>query len=386
MSLLLSSTLTLVYKKSKATMRNSRPMIILFPLVCFLSSIISILCDPNTLGVCNEREKHALLRFKQALSNPGNRLLSWSMDEDCCRWEVVCCSNVVGRVVDLQLGNPYVYSDYTNFVLRGEISPALLELEFLSYLNLSWNDFEGRPIPSFLGSMGSLRYLDLSSARFGRVVPHQLGNLSTLCHLDMEYNYGLYVENLDWISHLSFLKYLDMDEVDLHREVHWLESMSMIPSLSNLHLSDCSLDRNMVSSLGYANFTSLTVLDIFENDFDQEIPNWLFNSNSLAILSLSYNQFNGQISESFGQLKYLESLYLGFNSFHGPILTSIGNLSSLRYLLLEENPLINSTLPTSLGLLSGQFGILTSRRDFLDREHIRSAFYNTLKTKGLVDI
>ena len=122
--------------------------------------------------------------------------------------------------MELQLGNPYVDSDYRNFMLGGEISPTLLELEFLSYLNLSWNDFEGRPIPSFLGSMGSLRYLDLSSAEFGGVVPHQLGNLSTLRHLDLGYNSGLYIENLDWISHLSFLKYLDLGWVNLHREVH----------------------------------------------------------------------------------------------------------------------------------------------------------------------
>ena len=353
MSLLLSSTLTLVCKKSKATMRNSIPLILLFPLVCFLSSIISILCDPNTLGVCNEKEKHALLRFKQALSDPANRLSSWSMDEDCCRWEAVRCNNVTGRVVALHLGNPCVdHESYLKLKLGGEISPALLELEFLSYLNLSWNDFEGRPIPSFLGSMGSLRYLDLSDARFGGVVPHQLGNLSTIHHLDLGYNSGLYVENLDWISHLSFLKYLGLDSVDLHREVHWLESMSMSPSLSELHLLRCGLDKNMVSSLGYANFTSLTVLDIYGNDFYQEIPNWLFNSTSLAILSLSYNQFKGQISKSFGQLKYLESLYLDFNSFHSPIPTSIGNLSSLRYLLLEGNPLITGTLPKSLGLLS----------------------------------
>ena len=155
------------------------------------------------------------------------------------------------------------------------------------------NYFGGRTIPSFLGSVGSLRYLDLSYAGFGGVVPYQLGNLSTLLYLDLGYNDWLYVENLDWISHLFFLKYLDMEGVDLHREVHWLESMSMIPSLSKLILSRCRLDRNMDSSLGFANLTSLTVLHIFGNDFDQEIPNWLFNLTSLVALDLSNNQFRG---------------------------------------------------------------------------------------------
>eukprot|EP00261_Vitis_vinifera_P040132 XP_019081375.1 PREDICTED: probable LRR receptor-like serine/threonine-protein kinase At4g36180 isoform X2 [Vitis vinifera] len=199
--------------------------------------------------------------------------------------------------------------------------------------------------------MGSLRYLDLSYAGFGGLVPHQLGNLSTLRHLDLGSNSGLYVENLGWISHLAFLKYLGMDRIDLHREVHWLESMSMFPSLSELHLLGCELDSNMTSSLGYANFTSLTFLDLSWNNFNQEIPNWLFNLSSLVSLSLSVNQFKGQISESLGQLKYLEYLDVSWNSFHGPIPTSIGNLSSLRYLSLFENPLINGTLPMSLGQL-----------------------------------
>ncbi|KAL6320719.1 hypothetical protein AAG906_008719 [Vitis piasezkii] len=328
-------------------MRNSRP-IILFPLLCFLSSTISILCDPNTL-VCNEKEKHALLRFKKALSDPGNRLSSWSVNQDCCRWEAVRCNNVTGRVVELHLDNPYDGDD----------------LEFFSnYLNLSRNDFGGSPIPSFLGSMGSLRYLDLSFAEFRGLVPHQLGNLSTLRHLDLGYNNGLYVENLGWISHLAFLKYLGMNRVDLHREVHWLESVSMSPSLSELHLFHCELDSNMTSSLGYANFTSLTFLDLSENNFNQEIPNWLFNLSSLVSLSLSDNQFKGQISESLGQLKYLEFLSISANSFHGPIPTSIGNLSSLRYLGLSLNPLINGTLPMSLGQLKYLESLYVSSNSF----------------------
>ncbi|RVX01889.1 Leucine-rich repeat receptor protein kinase MSP1 [Vitis vinifera] len=143
-----------------------------------------------------------------------------------------------------------------------------------------------------------------------------------------------------------------MNGVDLHREVHWLESVSMFPSLSELHLSDCELNSNKTSSLGYANFTSLTFLDLSENNFNQEIPNWLFNLSSLVSLSLLDNQFKGQISESLGQLKYLEYLDVSFNSFHGPIPTSIGNLSSLRYLGLSENQLINGTLPMSLWFLS----------------------------------
>ncbi|XP_059627522.1 leucine-rich repeat protein FLOR 1-like [Cornus florida] len=63
--------------------------------------------------------------------------------------------------------------------LGGKISPSFVELESLSYLDLSWNNFSGSTIPSFFGSMPSLRYLNLSSAYFEGLIPHQFGNSST---------------------------------------------------------------------------------------------------------------------------------------------------------------------------------------------------------------
>ena len=147
---------------------------IVFPLLCFLFSTISTLSHPNTL-VCNETEKRALLSFKHALFDPAHRLSSWSTHEDCCGWNGVYCHNVTGRVIKLDLMNPDIYN-YSlegkvtrayrynfslevkvsrayryNFSLGGKVSPALLQLEFLNYLDLSWNDFGGTPIPSFLG-------------------------------------------------------------------------------------------------------------------------------------------------------------------------------------------------------------------------------------------
>ncbi|KAE8647941.1 hypothetical protein Csa_000015 [Cucumis sativus] len=45
-------------------------------------------------------------------------------------------------------------------------------------LDLSWNDFDYTQIPSFLGSMVELTYLNLSHASFAGKVPPHLGNLS----------------------------------------------------------------------------------------------------------------------------------------------------------------------------------------------------------------
>ncbi|KAJ9679396.1 hypothetical protein PVL29_021353 [Vitis rotundifolia] len=316
-------------------------------LLWFLCSTILRSCKANNL-VCNEKEKQALLSFRHALLDPANQLSSWSIKEGCCGWRGVHCSNVTARVLKLELAD---------MNLGGEISPALLKLEFLDHLDLSRNDFGRSPIPSFLGSMGSLRFLDLSSAYFGGLVPPQLGNISNLRHLNLGDN-GLYVENLSWISLLSSLKYLDMDGIDLHRELDWLEKLSLLPSLLELHLPECQLESNMTSSIGYANFTSLTLIDLSFNHINQELPNWLFNLSSLAFLSVLENQFKGQIPESLGQFKYLEYLDLSFNSLSGNIPSSMGNLSSLSVLNLYDNLLINGTVPTSVGRLSNLMALV----------------------------
>ncbi|XP_059629269.1 receptor-like protein EIX1 [Cornus florida] len=417
-----------------------------------------LLCDginiPDDEVVCNEKEKRALLSFKQGLTDPSNRLSSWFVEQDCCTWTGVRCNNITGRVVELHLHNDHSLDDYESYQahsLGGKITPSLLELEYLSYLDLSNNDFTGASVPSFLGSIGSLRYLNLSLSFFEGLIPHQLGNLSNLrfldltdhnllsvdglswiaglhslefldmsgidlheaadlyqsvsklkslselhlsgCglkgliphqlgnlsslrHLDLSYNDQLYVDDLSLIARLYSLEYLDMTGVNLSRAVDWLQAVSMLPSLSQLYLFDCKLEKILIPTLARVNFSSLKVLDLSHNHFECEIPDQLFNLTSslvhvdlshnflyghiprsisnlhmLSYLDFEKNILSGQIPDELGQLKHLEYVSLIRNSLSGPIPASIGNLSALRVLFLNENQL-NGSFPKSVGFLS----------------------------------
>ncbi|XP_070678005.1 receptor-like protein EIX2 [Malus domestica] len=159
---------------------------------------------PSTTTVkslCIEEERRALVNFKQHLVDPSGRLSSW-VGHECCRWEGLSCGNSTGRVVKMNLRNPYPNSNSSSY-----------EKSFLG----------GIPIPKFFGELKSLQYLNLSLASFGGEIPPSLGNLSSLSFLDLGLNFDLSSRNLNWLSRLSSLKYLDLGEADLSTtRVNWV--------------------------------------------------------------------------------------------------------------------------------------------------------------------
>jgi len=249
------------------------------------------MCSNHTVVQCNEKDRETLLTFKQGINDTLGRISTWSTENDCCAWEGVHCDNITGRVTELDLNN----------YLEGEMNLCILELEFLSYLDLSGNDFDLIRIPS---------------------IQHNITHSSNLVYLDLSFNSAT-VNNLHWLSPFSSLKYLDLSGIDLHKETNWLQAVNILPSLLELQLSDCNLKN--IPSVEYLNLSSLVTLDFSLNNFTSHLPDGFFNlTKDITYLNLHDRNMYGEIPSSLQNLQNLKHLDLYNNKLQGPIPDEIG--------------------------------------------------------------
>ncbi|KAL2967128.1 hypothetical protein AAZX31_16G158100 [Glycine max] len=360
--------------------------------------MLQVLVSAQDHIMCIQTEREALLQFKAALVDDYGMLSSWTTS-DCCQWQGIRCSNLTAHVLMLDLhGDLFNDGRY----MSGEIHKSLMELQQLNYLNLSWNDFQGRGIPEFLGSLTNLRYLDLSYSDFGGKIPtqfgslshlkylnlalnslegsipRQLGNLSQLQHLDLSANqfegnipsqlgnlsnlqklylggsYDVRALKIDdgdhWVSNLISLTHLSLVSIsNLNTSHSFLQMIAKLPTLRELSLSECSLSDQFILSLRPSKFnfsSSLSILDLSSNSFTSSmILQWLSNvTSNLVELHLSDNHLTEDLPSilhnlSSGCVRHsLQDLDLSYNQITGS-LPDLSVFSSLRSLVLYGNKL-----------------------------------------------
>ncbi|XP_027922956.1 receptor-like protein EIX2 [Vigna unguiculata] len=329
-----------------------------FLMVVFVYSLLK-----STFGVCREivcigSERETLLKLKHNLTDPSNRLSSWnaSVNPNCCHWNGVVCNNFTSHVAELHLTTPfpdfdYHYENYEDYeealeehnrrAFSGEINPCLVDLKHLNYLDFSGNLFQYIPIPSFIATITSLTYLNLSHAGFMENIPSQMGNLSNLLYLDLSYLYFESYENVDWLSNMSKLRYLDLSRTwSLEEGVSIPSCLGSMTSLIHLDLSFSRFMGNIPPQIG--NLSNLVYLDLYYA-VNGTIPSQIGNLSNLLYLnlrsgySIDKSLFIGNV-DWLSSLTKLEYLNLGganlSQSFH--LLHSLSALSSLLHLDLSR--------------------------------------------------
>lgn len=353
-------------------------------LVCFGGQVTGSSTGAVNNIQCIPEERQALLNFKGSTYGGCGLLASWTdqeHDEDCCQWYGIRCNNLTGHVIMLDLRlNYWCYADDEMNI------SSLVDLKHLEYLDLSGrNFFQLQTIPSIIGSLHSLNYLNLSNASFGGEIPHQLANLSSLTSLDLSYNDGLYSKSLGWLSHITLLRDIDLSGIDLSEATDWMHSVSNLPHLKVLHMDSCGLPPPIPSSLSYANSTAtlralslarnpsigsliifhwmfnltrsnshLEQLDLSSNHLTGPIPLYFQNMTSLSQLDLSGNSLYGSIPDGLALLPRLMSLNLSANQLSGIIPPLLGKLSPLQYIDLRNNSL-SGPIPTQLEIFSSKY-------------------------------
>ncbi|KAK2387422.1 receptor protein EIX2 [Trifolium repens] len=309
------------------TILTSQMSLLLLLLLCLTTFHQSMSTNKHRLVRCNEKDEETLLIFKKGINDSLHQKIStWSTKKDCCAWEGVHCNNITGRVTELHLNDQY---------LKGEVNLSnILELEFLSYLDLGLNDFDVINIPA---------------------TQHNITHPSNLLYLDLFSFSSLHMVNLDWLSAHSSLKYLDLSWIDLNKETNWLQVVNTLPSLLELDLRGCKLNNFIInpSINEYLNLSSLVTLDLSHNNFTSQLPNWFFNlTKNLTYLYLHRSNIHGEIPSSLLNLHNLRVLDLSYNMLSGSIPSTLGNLSSLNSLSLGNNNFVGEISKLTFSKLS----------------------------------
>ena len=266
---------------------------------------VNLLCEDEDEGGADDRA--VLVDLYNATNGPNwINNTNWNSDAPLNQWHGVS-TDVNGRVRRLLLHDnqltgsiPSSLGSLTNLEylnlgsngpnrLTGSIPSSLVSLTNLEDLYLFGNQLTG-PIPSFLGSLTNLLSLDLSGNPLTGPIPSSLGSLTNL-------------------------NYLSLQRSQLTGSIP--SSLGNLTSLRTLYLDDNQLTGSIPSSLG--SLTNLERLDLDANQLTGSIPSSLGSLTILERLALDANQLTGSIPSSLGSLTNLGSLWLRQNQLTGAI-------------------------------------------------------------------
>jgi len=268
---------------------------------------------------CIERERQALLKFKDGLIDDSGFLSTWGSEEekmDCCKWRGVGCNTSTGHVTHLDL----------------------------SGFNLS-QTIDWLQVPNRLPHLHeSLAIVDFSDNQLTSSIFYWLANFgNSLVDLDLSNNH-LQGSIPDAFTNMTSLRTLNLSSNQLQGD---LSSFGQMCSLNKLYISENNLTGELSQLFGCVE-NSLEILQLDGNQLHGSLPD-ITRFTFMRELNLSWNQLNGSLPEQFSQRSELVLLYLNDNQLTGS-LTDVAMLSSLRELGISNNRL-DGNVSESIGSL-----------------------------------
>ncbi|GJU90960.1 leucine-rich repeat protein [Tanacetum coccineum] len=220
--------------------------------------------------------------------------------------------------------------DYCNLIGVLPVSIGNLS-DQLSSLYLRDNQFFGS-LPSSIGNLVGLTWLDLQSNRLKGKIPSTIGKLQKLQRLSLSRN-QFSGPIPDAIGNLSILTELYLHSNKL--EGHIPPRLGNCKELNSLDLSDNRLGGKIPKQL--FQIPALTILlNLSHNNLSGSVPSEVRDLNMLNILDLSYNKLSGNIS-ILGECVGLSTLNLRGNIFLGIIPSSLSSLRGLEVFDISQN-------------------------------------------------
>ncbi|CDP05454.1 unnamed protein product [Coffea canephora] len=337
-------------------------------LIALWAIVVSLILDGTQLCLgCFLEEKLALLDFKASLNETENAHLflpSWTgkggdgANTDCCSWERVKCSNITGRIVELQLSylpkNAHEdwYLNISTFIsvkglraldLSGNFFQSEVtgcrnwaKLQNLESLYLDWNNFNNSIIPC-ITAITKLKRLSLVGLLLEGLFPlEEFYRLEKLELLDLSLTQlsgslsfaGMCCWGL--ITQTPTLPNTNVGTNNPHRGKivqRKIRRKSTIKILRNY-----CIGKELVFWAGICSLTNLRELKLSRNNINGSIPMCFSNLTSLRLLDLSFNNLSGNIpSAVIAPLIHLEYLSLSGNPFGGTFsFSSLANHSKLQ--------------------------------------------------------
>ncbi|KAG2690336.1 hypothetical protein I3760_09G181200 [Carya illinoinensis] len=169
-------------------------------------------------------------------------------------------------------------------------------LKNLSSLSLYSNILVG-PIPSTIGHLTNLRYLDLGANKISGSIPPEIGMLKNLTTLYL-YSNMLIGPIPSAIGHLTNLKYLDLRRNKISGSIP--PEIGMLNNLTSLSLGSNMLVGPIPTTLGH--LTNLESLDLSQNKINGSIPPEIRMLNNLTYVNLCHNFISGEIPTALGTI------------------------------------------------------------------------------------